>query len=173
MELTQLHQQLINGFQRGFPLSETPYADIARELNVKESHVLKAMSELQDANILSRIGPVFDHKKAGASTLAALAVAPSQLEKIAGIVNQFEQVNHNYAREHDYNLWFVVTAKDSAALAKTLNEIEEMTGLTVLDLPMEASFHIDLAFDIDFAQNTVQHSVNHSKREATPCYQVQ
>lgn len=150
MELTLLQQQIINTYQKGFPVCAKPYQEIADTLNSTEQSVIEAIADLKDKDILSRLGPVFCHKKAGASTLAALAVAPEQLDKVAGIVNQFEQVNHNYAREHDFNLWFVVTAKDQSALEQTLLDIELLTGLPVLVLPMEASYHIDLGFNINF-----------------------
>ncbi len=151
--LTQLEQNIINQYQKGFPLCSQPYKVIADELNSTEEEVLSAILKLDDAGILSRIGPVFNHKKAGSSTLAALAVPEESLDEIAEIVNQFEQVNHNYAREHSYNLWFVVTASDDEALAQVIEQIEQLTGYQVLVLPMEASYHIDLAFNISFSQH--------------------
>lgn len=150
MNISPLQQQIINRYQRGFPLSQTPYLTMAQELAVDEAQIINAMLELQGNNVLSRVGPVFDHKKAGASTLAAVAATPETTDEVAEIINQFEQVNHNYAREHDFNLWFVVTAADMVALNQTLTDIELATGLPVLVLPMEASYHIDLSFDIDF-----------------------
>lgn len=150
--LTQLQQNIINRYQKGFPLCSQPYQEMAEALNSTEQAVISAMKALDEAGILSRIGPVFNHKKAGSSTLAALAVPEASLDEIAGIVNQFEQVNHNYAREHSYNLWFVVTASDDDALADVIAKIEELTGYQVLVLPMEASYHIDLAFNINFSQ---------------------
>jgi len=151
LELSALQQDIINNFQKEFPLCEQPYQAIAQLLDSSEQQVLEAIESLNQLGVLSRVGPVFDHKKAGASTLAAIAAPPEQIDKIAGIVNQFEQVNHNYAREHDYNLWFVVTASDPMALAETLQEIELLTGLPILVLPMEASYHIDLGFKINFS----------------------
>jgi len=152
--ISQLQQDIINNSQKIFPLTSRPYKAIAEQLaqvNIitSELEVFQAIDGLHNQAVLSRVGPVFDHKKAGASTLAALAVPPKDLDKIAGIVNQFEQVNHNYAREHAYNLWFVVTASDMVALNSTLANIELLTGLPVLVLPMEASYHIDLAFSIN------------------------
>ncbi len=152
--ISQLQQDIINNSQKVFPLTSRPYKAIAEKLaqvNIitNELEVFQAIDGLHNQAVLSRVGPVFDHKKAGASTLAALAVPPKNLDKIAGIVNQFEQVNHNYAREHAYNLWFVVTANDMVALNSTLANIELLTGLPVLVLPMEASYHIDLAFSIN------------------------
>lgn len=152
--ISQLQQDIINNSQKGFPLTNRPYKTIVEQLaqvNIvtDELAVFKAIEDLSNQDVLSRVGPVFDHKKAGASTLAALAVPEEELDKIAGIVNQFDQVNHNYGREHHYNLWFVVTASDMVALKTTLSNIELLTGLPVLVLPMEASYHIDLAFSIN------------------------
>jgi len=152
--ISQLQQDIINNSQKGFPLTSQPYKTIAEQLahvNIvtNELEVFQAIDDLNSQEVLSRVGPVFDHKKAGASTLAALAVPEKDLDKIAGIVNQFDQVNHNYGREHVYNLWFVVTASDMVALNSTIVNIELLTGLPVLVLPMEASYHIDLAFSIN------------------------
>lgn len=152
--ISQLQQDIINNSQKGFPLTSKPYKTIAEQLarvNVvtNEQEVFAAIDDLDSQQVLSRVGPVFDHKKAGASTLAALAVPAKDLDKVAGIVNQFDQVNHNYGREHTYNLWFVVTASDMVALKSTIVNIELLTGLPVLVLPMEASYHIDLAFSIN------------------------
>ena len=157
--ISQLQQDIINNSQKGFPLTKQPYKTIAEQLaqvNIvtNELRVFLAIDDLINQEVLSRVGPVFDHKKAGASTLAAIAVPTKDLDKIAGIVNQFEQVNHNYGREgssgqQKYNLWFVVTASNMVALNNTLANIELLTGLAVLVLPMEASYHIDLAFSIN------------------------
>ena len=165
VKITQLQQNIINNFQKGFPLCSNPYAEMANKLNnrdsiltnenqVTELAVFNALKGLDILGVTSRIGPVFDHKKAGASTLAALAVKEEELDRIASIVNQFEQVNHNYARsthfnKTNYNLWFVVTASDPVALNAALTRIEQLTGLKVLVLPMEASYHLDLAFSIN------------------------
>jgi len=168
--LSQLQQHIINSYQKSFPLCSAPFKEIANQCHCEELDVINAVKELNSHNILSRLGPVFDHKKAGASTLAAIAVPEEQLDKIAGIVNQFEQVNHNYAREHHYNLWFVVTAKNPIELNKALIDIELLTGFHVLVLPMEASYHIDLSFKINFdnqSKENQEHSYNITPVQAT------
>ena len=154
---TPLQQALINQYQKGFPLSSRPYLEVAQQLNAKdaslnctEQDVIEALSELDNNNVLSRLGSVFDHKKAGASTLATVAVPEAEMDRIAAIINQFDSVNHNYARTHDYNIWFVVTATNDAALQQELQQIEQQTGYPVLVLPMETAYHIDLSFQINF-----------------------
>ena len=95
---------------------------------------------------MSRVGPVLRANTLGASTLAAMAVPEERLQAIAGLVSSYPQVNHNYEREHEFNLWFVVTARDPQAVAGVLDDLRRRTGLEVMDLPMTEAFHIDLGF---------------------------
>ncbi len=149
--MTLLHKQLLDRFQRGFPLTPTPYQDIANELDCSEQEVLDALAFLREAAVISRIGPVFNHARAGSSTLAAMAVPADELDYVAELVNGYKEVNHNYAREHYYNLWFVVTASDDLHLKRTLNEISDVAGYPILNLPMEKAYHIDLGFKLDWS----------------------
>lgn len=150
LQLTHTEQRLLDEFQHGFPLEPRPYARIARELGISETAVLEGLQRLQDAGAVSRIGPVLAPNRIGVSTLAALAVPSEDLETIAALVSEYPEVNHNYQREHDYNLWFVVTAPDRARLDAVLNDIGKRSGLTVLDLPMLEDYFIDLGFRLQW-----------------------
>lgn len=146
--LTELEKRLLNAWQKGFPLCPRPYAEIARRLGTSEAMVLTILERLQEQGIISRVGPVFAPKKVGVSTLAAMAVPEEELERIAALVSSYEEVNHNYEREHHFNLWFVVTAANQAQLRQVLEELERRTGYPVMDLPLEQQFHIDLGFPL-------------------------
>lgn len=146
--MDDLTKKLVNTYQRDFPIESRPFLKIANDLGVTENEVIFAISELKNSNILSRLGPVFNHKKAGASTLAAMSVPLEKLQETATYVNSFKQVNHNYEREHAINLWFVVTAPTQEEVETTLQEMEKSTGYAVLNLPMETAYHIDLGFSI-------------------------
>ena len=74
--------------------------------------------------------------------------AASVLVYAADIVSEFDEVNHNYEREHRYNLWFVVVARDDARLREVLAQIETDCGYPLLDLPLLREFFIDLGFDL-------------------------
>ena len=147
-QFSKLEQRLLNEFQNGIPLTSNPWSDIARQLGVYETTVLETFKRLQTEGAISRVGAVFRPNRVGASTLAAMAVPPEKLEDIAAIVNGFDEVNHNYEREHDYNLWFVLVAEDEERLQQTLKEIEAVCGYAVLDLPLENEFFIDLGFNL-------------------------
>jgi len=147
-QLSALEKCLLNEYQHGFPLTPEPFAEIAAQLGVDEDEVIRTLESLQRRGYISRVGPVFTPRRAGASTLAALAVPADRLESVASLVSGFTEVNHNYQREHDWNLWFVVTAPDQQRVDRVLREIETITGLSVLNLPLERAFYIDLGFPL-------------------------
>lgn len=138
--------QLLNDFQRDFPLVSAPFAELASRLGVGEKVVLGRLENLRREGKISRVGAVFAPKRIGASTLAAMAVPPEKLEAVAAAVNRFPEVNHNYEREHRYNLWFVVTAASEGRLQASLGAIELAAGYPLLALPLLEEFHIDLGF---------------------------
>lgn len=146
--LTALEKCLLNDYQRDFPLTDAPFALIAQQQGVTEEDVIGTLASLQQRGLISRVGPVFAPLRAGASTLAAMAVPADQLEAVAASISRYEEVNHNYEREHTFNLWFVVTAPDPLCVRQVLDEIQADTGLPVLDLPLERSFYIDLGFPL-------------------------
>lgn len=154
-----LTQVLLKHYQRDFPIISRPFQKMAESLSKFESTnsdssiyledaILKKLIELKASDVLTRIGPIFDHKRAGASLLAAVSVPPEKLSEVAAQINSFAEVNHNYGREHHYNLWFVVTAPDKSHLEKTLTAMEKATGFSILRLPMKKSYYIDLGFQV-------------------------
>lgn len=153
---TPLEYTLLNDWQRDFPVVARPFAEIARRVmrsgihsdGAEETAVLDTLGRLQRRGAISRVGAVFAPRRIGASTLAALAAPPGQIEEIAARVSARPEVNHNYQREHRYNLWFVATAADQIALDAVLAGIEGDTGCPVIALPLENEFHIDLGFDL-------------------------
>lgn len=149
--MNNLEKSLLNDFQRQLPLSETPYADMAERLGVTEEQVIRTLADLQAAGSVSRVGAVFDTSRIGASSLVAMAVPADRLEEVARIVNGYAETNHNYEREHHFNLWYVLTAGSDKRLQQVLDEIESRTGLKTLYLPMVEAYHLDLGFRLQWA----------------------
>lgn len=163
--MNSLEKRLLNDFQQGFPLSRRPFADIGARLGATETQVLGALRALQACGAVSRVGAVFRPGRLGASTLAAMAVPRERLEAVATLVSAYPQVNHNYEREHAYNLWFVLTAEDKRALAALLDEVEQRAGLSVLRLPMLADYHIDLGFALKWDNDEDEEEKQEKERE--------
>jgi len=144
----QLAGDLIERFQRDFPIVRRPYAEIARRLDRSEVEVVAVLMGLLDQGRLTRIGPVVRPNVAGCSTLAAIAVPPERLDAVARQVSSEAGVNHNYEREGRINLWFVVHARDEADLTETLSRISRRAGLPVYDFRLETEYKINLGFSL-------------------------
>lgn len=158
--LSELDFALLNSFQRDFPMLPRPFANLANKLGTTEATVIDSLRRLQQAGVISRVGAVFQTHAIGASALAALSVPEARLEEVASQVNTFAEVNHNYEREHRFNLWFVVTAPSPARLTAVMQEIEATCQCgPVLVLPMLEQYHIDLGFDLSGAPARPQASM--------------
>jgi siroheme decarboxylase len=148
MTLTRTELALLDRWQRGFPLVKRPFAVVGRSVGISEHAALYIFEKLQKEQMFSRIGAVVKPHAVGSSTLAAIRVAPDRLEGVAEIVSAQPFVTHNYQRTNDYNLWFVIAAPHAQGVAATVTSIRELTGLPVLDLPLERAYHLDLGFPL-------------------------
>ena len=115
--------------------------------------------------MISRLGAVVTPNTAGASTLAAMAVPADRLDEVADIVSAEPGVNHNYEREHAFNLWFVVTQRRDA-VREHARPHSKRHGLPVIDLPLEKAYHIDLGFPYE---RSIQATGRCLQRSRTAC----
>ncbi len=148
LDATDRH--LLDEFQQDLPVCERPWAWMAERLGIGEDEVIRRLRRLQDAGLVSRVGPVFRPNRIGVSTLVALRVPEQRLDEVAAWISALPEVNHNYEREHDFNLWFVVTADDSEHLCSVLARIQRHTRLELLELPMLEDYFIDLGFRLQW-----------------------
>lgn len=140
---------LIRRLHGGFPLSETPYADVAAELGLDEGDVLARLRRMLADGVLSRFGPLYQIERAGGQfVLAALQVPEDRFDAVAGIVNALPEVAHNYRREHALNMWFVLACTSPDAARKACARIETETGLPVFAFPKEKEFFVELRLPV-------------------------
>ncbi|RRQ21743.1 Lrp/AsnC family transcriptional regulator [Thiohalobacter thiocyanaticus] len=148
-ELSLLDRAIINRLQDGIPVCEAPYAELAGELGTDETTLLRRLQALKTAGYLSRIGPMYNvERMGGAFTLAALQVPDARFDEVAGIVNVFPEVAHNYRRDHAFNMWFVVAVAEATDIASVLSRIKAATGLEVYNFPKQEEFYLRLKFDV-------------------------
>lgn len=152
-----LTQQLLNEYQHDFPLSESPYQEIAERLGVDEVILLNLLKEMDESGLLSRVGAVFRPNRVGVSTLAAMAVPEQRLQQVANVINAYAAVNHNYERQHHFNLWFVVIAETAEQLDNILLDMQFKTHIKIMSLPMEKDYHIDLGFPVKLDAERPRH----------------
>ena len=147
--MDDLDRRLINRLQHGLPLVRQPWQQLATELASQPGELLDRLHALLEDGVLTRFGPMFDIERlGGAFTLAALQVPEARFDTVAAQLNALPQVAHNYRREHRWNMWFVLACASAAELAATLSRIAALTGLPVLNLPKEHTYHVGLYFPV-------------------------
>jgi DNA-binding Lrp family transcriptional regulator len=147
--MDELDRRIINALQGGFPVVERPFAAAAQEIGASEDDLLAAIAHLLGDGVLSRFGPLFNaDRMGGAFTLCAMQVPGEEFERVAQIVNGFPQVAHNYERAHRLNMWFVLASDMPEGIAPLIAEIEQATGLQVLDFPKLEEYFIEMTLTV-------------------------
>jgi DNA-binding Lrp family transcriptional regulator len=146
-----LDRQLLEALQDNFPLTARPWREIGDRIGASEDDVLRRMRYLIDEGIVLTISPVLESTRIGlgASTLVGMRVPPDRVDAYAAAINREPGVSHNYIRDHDYNLWFTLAARDGAALRRTVDGIIARTRISsadILDLPATRRFKIGVRF---------------------------
>jgi siroheme decarboxylase len=139
---------LLNAWQRDLPLVPRPFDALGAPHGLDGAEVIGLLRAGLACGEVGRVGAVFGVGAGGAAMLCALRVPAGRLDAVARCVDAEPGVNHNYAREHAWNLWFVVTAGDAQQRDLCVERIERRTGLAALRLPMRRAYRIELGFDL-------------------------
>lgn len=143
LRLDATDRAIINRLQDGLPLNARPFSDIAAELCMAEDELILRTTRLREAGVLTRFGPFFDAAAmGGAFCLCAMAVPHDRFDEIADAVNAFDEVAHNYERDHTLNMWFVLATETPEAIEATARSIEAATGCDVLLFPKLEEYFI-------------------------------
>ena len=147
-ELSDIDRQILATLQGDFPICERPYAEAAAQLGIGEAELLARLESLLADKVLTRFGPMFQiEEMGGAFVLAALAVPEARYEEVTALVNALPQVAHNYRREHQLNMWFVLATESKAGIAEAIAQIEHDTGLPVYAVPKEREFFVEMKLE--------------------------
>lgn len=151
MTLDRLDRELLALLQDDFPLERDPWSALGGRLGLSGAEVLERCRRLADDGVIRMIEPVVEARQIGlaASTLVAMRVPPDAIEEVAAIVNAYDEVSHNYRREHDFTLWFTLAAPDRSRLEAVVAEIARRSGIgppDLIELPTVRRFKIDVRF---------------------------
>jgi len=165
--MDNIDKKLLDIVQGKFPLVAEPYGEIASLLEISEADVLSRLEKLKNDGIIRRIGAIFESKKLGySSTLCAMRVPDQRVDEVAGIINEYVGVTHNYLREHHYNIWFTITARSQQELQKIMAEIREKSGIQdLIDLPTIRMFKIRVHFSMSGTEKTPKPKTPDSVKE--------
>jgi DNA-binding Lrp family transcriptional regulator len=165
--LDETDAALIDDYQSEFPVVEEPFRVVADDLDTTEADVVARVERLRESGVFRRFGAVLNPPVIGSSTLAAVRAPDDRFDEVVATINDYRQVNHNYRRDHEWNVWFVVTAASRERRDAILDEIETETGCTVLNLPMLTDYYIDLEFPVVNDDAFARESVAETDASAT------
>jgi DNA-binding Lrp family transcriptional regulator len=144
-----IDRTIVNNLQGGFPVSERPFADAAIALGLSEDELIARIGRLLDDGTLTRFGPMYHAERLGGGlSLAAMQVPPGDFERVADIVNSFAEVAHNYARDHAFNMWFVLATEEPERIAEVIADIEQRTGYKVYNMPKIDEYFVGLRLEV-------------------------
>jgi len=145
VELTEFEAQIINELQSGFPIAVRPFDILAQQFERPAVEIIETIEDLLNRGVITRFGPLFNIEKMdGVFSLCALKVPVQRFKQVTAKVNRFPQVAHNYERDHEWNMWFVLATETPQELKKVFDEIIWTTGCEGMNLPKQQEFFVNL-----------------------------
>jgi DNA-binding Lrp family transcriptional regulator len=146
--MDEIDKQIINALQDGFPICDAPYRQVATQLGLTEQELIDRLKALLNNGTLTRFGPLYNAEQmGGALTLAAVKAPQERYDEITEIINAFPEIAHNYARNHELNMWFVIATETPEQVSQTIDAIERQTGLTVYNMPKNKEYFVNLKLE--------------------------
>ncbi|WP_232702865.1 siroheme decarboxylase subunit beta [Halobacterium wangiae] len=130
-DLSELDAELLLAIQDGFPLSATPYRDVADEIGADVESVLDAVERLLTDGCIKRVGCIVNHVVTGfdANCMVVWDVPDDELNERGVDVGQLPYVTLCYHRprrpdqEWPYNLFTMIHGRESDAVDAKIDEL--------------------------------------------------
>ena len=136
---------IVNALQEGFPLEPRPFLRKAAELGLSEDELIARMARLRETGVVTRFGPFFNAENIGGGfCLCAMAAPADRWDETLAVVNAQREVAHNYRRDHELNMWFVLAVEQWSEIEAVARRIEQATGLDVYLFPKEREYFLDM-----------------------------
>ena len=130
-DLTPLDADLLLAIQDGFPLSATPYAAVADDIDVPLPDVIAAIERLRADGCIKRIGCVVNHIVTGFTNncMVVWNVPDDELDARGEAVGSLPYVTLCYHRPRrpdqawEYNLFTMIHGRDATAVDAKIDEL--------------------------------------------------
>ncbi|NIA31666.1 MAG: Lrp/AsnC family transcriptional regulator [Actinobacteria bacterium] len=101
---------------------------------------------------IRRLGASLDSRKFGyCSTLTAISVEDSIVERASEIIEGYPEITHSYLRGDRFNIWFTIIASSNERIENIIKEIQSALSLEnskILNLPMKRLFKLNACFKV-------------------------
>lgn len=150
MNLGEIDRKLLSMVQVEFPLTSEPYNELGLKLGINGDDVIQRIQQQKAKGVIRQISPVLDARRLGyRTTLAAMRVTRSELDKATKLLLEHPGVSHCYERDHLFNLWFTLAINSKTDIQ---TEFARLTSSIIPEdafaLPAIKLFKIGTYFDV-------------------------
>jgi DNA-binding Lrp family transcriptional regulator len=138
--LDEQDQALITLIQTGLPLTQTPYADLGRQLGLDEKDVIQRIKNLNEAKVIKRFGVVVRHHELGyrANAMTVWNISDEVVSELGSCMGQFDFVTLCYRRprrlpDWPYNLFTMIHGKDRKDVLANIQLLAERCNLDEIE----------------------------------------
>lgn len=148
--LDSIDRRLLDQIQRAFPIEERPYAVLGERLGLSEQDVLARIENMKALRLVRQISAIFNTGALGyQSSLVAMAVPESDVEKAAEAVSAYPGVSHNYLRPGPFNVWFTIAVPPGRTLEAEVHRLAQKAGgWPTLILPAMKKYKLAVVLDV-------------------------
>ncbi len=146
--MDQMDRKILDIIQTEIPIAPNAFKIVANQAGTTEKDLLSRINALKNKGIIRRIGGSFDSAGLGYhSVLVAAKVPKNKLPATVEMLNKYTGVTHNYLRDHEYNLWFTLTASSETRVYEIIEILKDKTGVKKMTpLPSLQKFKIKVHF---------------------------
>ncbi len=139
--LTPLEKRIIASIQGDIPVTERPYQELARRLEISEEDLIHTLQSLCERGVIRRFGATLKHQKSGfrANAMVAWQVPETDIETVGNRLAAFSEVTHCYRRnptpQWPYNLYTMIHAgseEECHELAGNMSRTVDVDTYTLL-----------------------------------------
>jgi len=133
--LDDLEKKIIHFLQGDLPLTERPFAVLAKRIGIDEGELLDRIKLLKEQGMLRRLGATLYHQRVGfkANAMVAWCVPDEKIDETGFLMAAFKEVSHCYQRKiaekWRYNIFTMIHGKSKKDCQGICKRIAEKTGI--------------------------------------------
>ncbi len=133
--LTKIEKEILNFVQGDLPLKSSPYAKLAKRLNIDEDKIADKIGSLKKRGYIRRFGAILSHNMVGlkANCMCVWSVPEKKIEKIGELCSWEPAISHCYLRaskrDWPYNFYTMIHARTKSECLKLIRSISKKCGV--------------------------------------------
>jgi DNA-binding Lrp family transcriptional regulator len=149
--MDDLDAKILTYIQSNFPIEEDPYSKIADDLKIDKEILIERIKYLYKNGYIIKIIPKFteSYYSNHSRVLVGMRVDRSSIMDVARVINNYDNISHNYERDHYFNIWFTIISDDMDKIKKIVDEISSNKGVRdYVVLPSKELLKLDTQFEV-------------------------